>query len=1279
MAIVMPIAGKAASIPPQTPPSWKNVKVNNAKIAVLCFFMDSHGIMWLGTKGGLYFYDGISTHRVGKDELDTEIYTICEKDNHLYIGGNSGLYTYDFKTGRINKNQTSTLSEIRTSILLDEELWIGGLNGIEKMNLRSGKVVRHDRGLQSKSVYSLIRDSRGIIYAGTYRGLARWNPKTEEFKAMHINMPNAKLNSTPFINCLLETTDSNSLLVGGNGILYKYTVLNDNWEEISLGDDCNVKSICNGPSGKIYVGTEIGVFELMPDSIKHYRHNSTLDLSIADNEIWCIYSDSNNILWAGHERGFSLVSNTDLIRTINHAILTHSVEGNEFHTIFRDSKNRLWLGGTNGLISLHNDGVPQWYRHNNSPNSISHNRVRDILEDKNHQLWFATDAGINKFDEEHNGFHVYNLTDISGKNKADWVYALEEDGDSLWIGSFLGGLHKISKSKFVPGIKQITTDFFLRRSGNKLINNVIKDRNGQLWVLSFRDDTLKCYKPSDSKIQKYNIFKITNHHPTHIDIDKAGRIWCAFNGGVVIFENGGKHYVVKFPFTNSDESVLSMGSVKDGMWISTQSNVWMVGGESKKATLLPISQRQYTSIYEDSMSGKIYLGGVDEILEVDSRIICQNHSNDDIKIILTSKSRVELLGYNDSENEGYELPYGDGISLTISSLRYSPYYTNRYMYKLSENSADTITGWVVLPEGVNTISFSDLKMGNYHLLVKTVGSPDSPTSIPIKVNPPIYLSWWAIVIYVIIIFCIVYWIVWYVKRKNDRLFQEKERQAALDNAEKKLTFLSNISHDLKTPLSMIMGPVSLMKERVNDPETKKGLDTVYDNAVRLNNLIHRTLELRHIEDIDENLLITSIFDIVEFCKGIFDVFKENKPQKRFIIHAPSSPILIEADAVKLESVITNLLSNSCKYSDDGATISMGISKRDNEVEIVVSDDGIGISEAEQPLVFQRLFRSKHASKVKEGTGIGLYLIKKYLDLMNGKIDLFSKEGQGTSFVLTLPISGKVISKHTEHGKDENPECPKILIIEDNAQISNFISKVLAENYNCLTAENGRAGLSVAVSFLPDLIIVDEMMPIMSGLEMVGRLKKNPRLSYIPIIMLTAKADNVTENESIKLGIDTFMTKPFDPATLRSRVEHLLKSRSEIKEKMRIQTIAEAEVKPIEAESSNEKVLANIAKIVEENISDPDLNVNLLCEKSGINQKQLYRLIKKFLGITPLDYIRRVRLQKAALLISQQRFSISEISYMVGFKTPSYFAKCFQSQFGVKPSQYQSDDMPVDNR
>ncbi len=1280
---------RAVPLLPETELTWKNVTVDGRKTAVFCIFRDSRGIMWIGTNNGLFFYDGVTVHPVGRDVMTgTQIYSIVEHEGKLFLGGNNGLMTYDYKKGTVSHGSASLPKEIRCMSLVDNQLWVGSLYGMYRQDVTSGQVSNCSAGLPHKSVYSILRDSRGILYAGTYNGLARWNYNTGKFLRVRADIGN-RASKNLFVNCLLESPDNESIFIGTEGTLYRYSPAEGTWTSIVALNNNTIKSLTRGADGHIIIGTDNGVFDWSSTGVRHYRHDSRNELSLSDNEIWCVFTDSNHNIWAGHERGFSLASASNIVRTIKLGTMAHTGEGNEIHSILRDSRNDLWLGGTNGVIRLSEGKQAAWYRHTDGPAALSHNRIRDIDEDRDHRVWLSTDGGLNRYNPATGGFDVFHVVDRNGEHNSNWVYSFEESRDAYWVGSFLSGLHRVGKTAFGATGGTVVSDCSLnadsRPSGgtrlvNDLFNNMATDTEGNLWILFFRDDALYRYSAVGGRLTRYDIYRMTGGRPTHICRDGRGRIWCAYNGGAIVFSADGKSRKVSFPHTSSDETILAIGRVGADVWISTQSNVWCIDGGSLTARLLPIPQKSYTAVYEDVATGKVLLGGTDEIVEVDRRHLDGKADYKAIRIVLQDRGKG-LFDLSDLKGciNGISVPYGGGVTMIVSTLDYSPESPQRFMYKLAKSAADTSGGWIVMAEGSNTISLSSLNMGDYVILVKTVGSPVDPISIPLHVSPPPALSWWAISLYVLMLVGIVVLVIWYFRRRNLRTFHEQERQAALENVERKLTFLSTISHDLKTPLSMILGPVSIMKEKTKDPDARHTLETVYDNAVRLNNMIHRTLELQHLEDSEENLLILSTFDVVEFCKGVFEVFRENNTGKKFVFHSAYAQLLIEADAVKFESVITNLLSNACKYSDEGATISCGITAVDNRVEITVSDDGVGIADIDQPLIFQRMFRAPGTSELHEGTGLGLYLIKKYLELMHGNIALYSKEGQGTTFVVTLPVSEKALPAANNNAASADTGRSKILIVEDNMEISGFISALLKDSYTYFTAKNGRSGLAIAASIIPDLIIVDEMMPIMDGLEMVRRIKQHPRLSALPVIMLTAKTDGAIENESIKLGIDVFMTKPFEPSVLLGRISHLLKGRTEIRAKMRMLAIAEAESKPIEAESVNEKALARIAKLIEENISDPDLNVNLLCEKSGIPNKQLYRLIKKYMGIAPLDYIRRVRLQKAAVLLSQHRFTVAEISYMVGFKTPSYFAKCFQSQYGVSPSQYQSEDENVGHK
>lgn len=1267
--------------------AWKNVSVLDKRMSVYCIFKDSRGIVWLGTNNGLFFYDGVTTHAVALAEMSMPpVYSIVENGGTLLLGTNSGLMSFSFRTSSLERlAQEHKLKEIRCMLPVGGKLWMGGIYGMYTYDLKTHKVENVSKGLPHKSVYAMLRDSRGILYAGTYDGLARWNPQDKAFDKVNL-AGLAKAADNLFVNCLLETSDQQHIYIGTEGNLYRYTPLTGACEAVAQVSGSNIKSMAQSADGHLLVGTDNGVFDIHGNTVKRYRHDTREMQSLSNNEIWCIYSDRAGNVWAGHEVGFSLASNSNAIRTIKLSSLTGTGDGNDIHSIYKDSRGTFWINGTNGIIKLAGDGQAEWYRASDKPDALSHNHIRGVKEDSDGNVWFCTDGGLNRYNYGTGGFDVFRVVDKAGKHASNWVYALEEDNGHFIIGSYLGGLHYVSKSKFGTHGGTVVADqstntgapFFRKsklRLNNNLINKVIKDPCGNIWILCFNDGMLTEVRP-DGRVVAHDMARMAGNQPNLITLDRHGRLWCAFKGGAAVFDKNRRWHIVRYPKTDGDESALAIEKVGGGVWVSTVSNMWSIDGKTLKVSLLPIPQKQYKSIYADNDAGKVYLGGNDEITEVTPRLLNAEADKASIKMLLADVGGGTFdLGRLLPGSDGLTIPYHGSLTLIVSNLDYSPGASQRYCYKLAKERTDTVGRWIIMPEDFNTISLPELKTGDYFILLKPVGTLEPVSALRLHVQPPWPLSWWAFCLYFMAIAAAMACIVIYMHRRNARILREEESRKALESVERKLTFLSNIAHDLKTPLSMIIGPASVLKEKAKDETILKGLETIYENAFKLNNMIHRTLEINSLEKDGENVLILSTFNVVDFCKNIFHSFKESCPQKKFVFYSSVPQLVIEADAVKFESVITNLLSNACKYSEDDATISCGINLDGGNVNIVVADDGLGITEADKPLVFQRMFRAPSTSKMREGTGIGLYLVKKYIELMNGKIELYSEKGQGTSFVITIPLTEKSAEEHAAADKDcADHKKPKVLIVEDNRQISEFIHDLLKDEYTCLSAGNGRTGLSIAASFIPDIIISDELMPVMNGTEMIRHLKQNARLANIPIIMLTANANNETEKESVQLGVDIFMPKPFEPSVLLGRIRHLLQMRAKMQEAIRIEAITEA--KPIEAESVSEKLLAKISKAIEDNISDPDLNVNLVCEKCGIPNKQLYRLIKKYMNVAPLDYIRSVRLQKAAMLLAQKRFTVSEVCYMVGFKTPSYFAKCFQEKFGVKPSQYETDDHPA---
>lgn len=747
---------------------------------MFCIYPDSRGIVWIGMSRGLYLYDGSTSRRVGGKALSgSQIYAIVEYADRLYIGTNHGLKVYDCGSGKTEEPVSGDVGEVRCMSRKDSHLFVGGLNGVYCMDLRSGEMKNISSGLPHSSVYSLLIDSSGVIYAGTYAGLARYDAHASRF--YKVDSPVfAKSSKSAFVNCMVESKDGHTIYVGTGEGLYTYQPSHERWGSVGGLSGAIVKSIARNASGEILVGTSDGLYYDDAGMLSHYKRDTRNSGSLSGDQIWCVMTDKDDNIWLGTEHGMSIASNSSVCRFIK----------------------------ISSLISLR-------------------------------------------------------------------------------MGKELS---------------------------NNYVNSMVADKDGNLWILIYDDSNIYRYNVTGKKIRRIDVRKVSGGMPSHMCLDSRGRLWCAYDGGVLVIDRNGGTVDVKFPHTGDDAAVLTMAPVGTGVWVSTLNNMWNIDGNTLVPSAVPVPRYAFTAIWDDAGSGKVILGALDEIVEVDKASLSKAQEIGTVRLVLECPEGDDIRLNNLIGNPaGLSVAYDKNVSLLVSTLDYSPDVVQHIEYRLVRKSSDGSEEWIAMPEGAGMISLTGMSPGDYDIQIKTVGSPQSPVVIPLRVGYPYYLSVWAVSLYVLLLLSVIGCILWYVRRRGMRRARERERAHALMNVEKKLNFLSAVSHELKTPLSLIMGPVSVLKEKTDSPRIRHTLDTVYTNAVKLNNMIHRILELNRLEDAGDNLIIMSAFDAVSLCESVFDGFRQANPDKKFIFIAAEKSLVIETDIVKFESIITNWPSRSSYF------------------------------------------------------------------------------------------------------------------------------------------------------------------------------------------------------------------------------------------------------------------------------------------------------------------------------------------------------------------------------
>ncbi|MGE4567782.1 MAG: two-component regulator propeller domain-containing protein [Bacteroidales bacterium] len=1281
--------------------------------SVRCFLQDEQGLLWMGTNKGLFSYDGYraSPHfQPGSPESLTIHCGLFYPEGNLLLGTEQGLLMYNYHTDKYLPFEIEIPNDIRAMALTENDLWLGCADGLYRYHFANQQLTQlfdsPGEGRRTGIINALLID-RGYLYVGANGLFGRVSLTDYRYQPFDGDGGGRRM-----VNALQIDPHRNCIWIGEANRLTRFNLSDGTFR--SYPGFPVVKSIALDADRNLILGTDNGLFVFDLERSQQFVHNTQRYYSLANNIVWSLYTDPFDNLWIGTDHGISMAPRHRQFEYLPIFHFTGTAEGNQFSTLYRDTKGTYWLGGDNGVLRTRSltgvDSTLCWYSMSNPASYLRHNHVRHILEDSAHNLWLATDFGVCRYDTVTRQFIPYLVSSPNSSENANWAYHLaEDDSGRLWIASFDGGLFRVDKTRLYNRQYLHTADaHYSTRSGlaSNNIDQIAFDKTGTLWALH-RNHRVDAIDPATGSVTSVKTDTCTNQQPVQCLLSDGNQaIWLGFRNGVCRIDPVTRQSKT-LRFSEAGNAVVySLLAVNQTLWASSTEGLWIIDTVDFSVRHIGVGDRFFTSAFYDKSREEVLLGGVDAIA-ISSPALSEYSSprgKPIISSILVNGKRYENPPGQPAIRYASRiaLPYNqNNLTVQFSDLQYASGGLRRsYLYTLNHDTRN----WIAINAHQQAISLNKLSPGKYTLTLAEKGANNSPpqplTSFQIVIHPPWYYSRVALAIYLLLLTALVFWIINFFRQKNNLKIARIEREKTAEQAQLKMDFFTNIAHEFKTPLSLITAPLSRMMQEKKFKSELGSLELIHQSAIKLNTLVQQAIAYYRDDSETTPGLALARIELVSFVKSLFEAYQAPMRQKEiaFVFHAKADTLYLEVDPIKMESIVNNLLSNAAKYTPRGGTILLSLQwlPEAQSVELVVSDSGVGIEPKEQPYHFQRFYQSPD-NKEKGGTGIGLYLVKRFVEMHGGTVGVVSKPGEGSTFVVRLPAAPSIPfapsrSAAASSAPEPNPEAeamiapdpsrellpdpagegaaekPLLVIVEDNVAIAQFIAQSLMPEFRCLVAHNGKSGLKICIDLLPDLIIADVMMPVMDGLEMSRQLKTHLPTSTIPIILLTARDDKATELQSIHLKIDAFIAKPFNFDVLYSRVKQLLEARQNWAKKQRIQALSTPVAGAVV--SDDEKFLAGTTRLIEEQMTNPDLNVSFLCERMQLSQKQLYRKIKALTGLTPVDYIKSIRMKKAAILLSNKNFTVSEVMYKVGFSNHSYFAKCFHHAFGKNPGQYQ---------
>ncbi|MDG3583449.1 hybrid sensor histidine kinase/response regulator transcription factor [Galbibacter pacificus] len=1348
------------------------------KVGIYSINQDDYGFIWIGTNGaGLYRYDGLEYDSYKYVLNDTTslsssvVYcTYLDSQHRFWVGTEQGLNLYDsdkdqFK--RISNDGFGLPPNTNLSIRSlkedkDGNLFIGTFGrGLYKMKFSTkpeiDKVgISKLNGTTPITILAIQMDEMGKLYAATNLGVQEYDAGKNMLK------PSVFANGIVIKDGIhsLAIDEQDNIWVGSYSKgLYKINNIQHTKNKARSVEHYPISknplfSLTALHGGTVLCGTENdGLFHVDGNGnvINHYITSNKDEKSLLVNSIWSLFEDRDRKIWLGYyNKGIAVYDRLyDKFEGIESLYNNpNSLHAPSVTSISKDMSGKLWIGMDGGGIDIVDNTTKQFTHINTSDKSpytgLTSNYIQTIYKDSQNNTWVASwDNGIYLLKNGSKNFINYNIDTTNGALLSNTIVSIDEDSKgNIWIGTFHNGLHSYNPStgKFTNYNSAVFEEYGLDNSD---VWKVLVDHQDNIW-LGATHGLFKIKKQEDGEFQIVSMREqmqeaynnpTTANHVLSLYEGKDKTIWIGTKGaGLAKYDvhTGTFKWYNKLTGLPLENICGIIESDEGDIWLTGNSGIVKMNSQTNEFVNYSVNDGLLSNDFNMNATykckdGEIYLGGYGGVDYFNPEHIETNRHE---TILYLSDLRIfnkRVLPTQPDSPLSKVIAETDSIALTnkqpvftieYSGINYTRPEKNEYAYYLA-GYEDT---WNYVGNA-KSATYTNLDPGNYTFKLKSSNNDGvwntDPLELKITILPPWWKTNWALFGYIALFFIGLYVLNKMtqsrIREKQIVKYEKEKRQQEKDLNEKKFQFFTNISHEFRTPLTLIMNPLQdiINNESVDFPKSiREKHNIIHKNTARLHRLVNELLDFRKLE-LNKIRVKAREFNLVTLANEVLSYFKEEAHAKNIAISMDTdeNDLAIWADESMLEKIIFNVISNAFKATPNGGTISVSLRSKDdlvrfplvNEnyksqaVEIIISDTGIGIAKEQVEKMFERFYQVEGSNKMYfSGTGIGLEVVQSFVELHKGKVEVESELEKGTVFKIILP-KGKGHFKENEIYSDLNeqlPNAPKyieatmseeaedecamdgqanfytLLLVEDNPELRNYLKNELKGHYKVVAANNGKEGLQMAKEVLPDVIITDVIMPEMNGFDFCKYIKTDIRTSHIPLLMLTAKAKIDDRIDGIEIGADAYMVKPFDMRLLKLRLSQLITSRQLIFNKY-FSAISDVPSN-VNTTSLDKEFIQKALNYINKNISEPDINVESLASHLNLSRSQVYRKLKALTGQTANEFIRNIRLHKAKALIQAGNNNISEVSYAVGFSSSSYFTKCFKACFGMLPTQVEEE-------